>query len=687
MAKLKAQFRPIQEELPASNSPDGICLDTLNTVTDGNSVLGGRKGFDAFDLNTGTKGEILNMFVATFANGTVYVVTKRVDGKLYHWEVYPDPAPAVSAWTLIKNQWTNNLHSTADRGWFFMWADRMYYFDRIGGTKWDGTSASSTGTGVYKAGLSHNTSPLIAPAVGGGKEGHYHLTHTQYNQKTGEESAMSGFQSGGDAFTRLSGAYGGLNILNWKGYAGDYSIADNAADQLFEANAIRLYCTLGNTERIGLGAGNEQFSYITYLEMEVLKSIAGATYAPIYKSDAIMQTRPRLTNEGGQPPGARYGCWNGSRAVYLDVYPKDHTKLRNVFGAGSIATGVLMYSKARFPCMVPQTILYDITAGGDPDDRNYMVPLGGSNEIATDIAGSITGCCSIGSSFVIFTNSSTYSMSPNAMHPRVVDPIHGAIGFGPVVSTGSAVHAIGKDSWLRISREGVQNVAYEAFTPTMAAIPSTGITATVGGHYSHRGEVWFAVAKTGGTAAKAQRILIWDEGLGGLVSKFDPGNLGTAGVSAMIELSHPKQTPVMLVALDTGVILKWPGTNYTDAATDGGSAVAYACNWRGLFGQSKRGDRLKMSKIRTSMELTPAAGVTLRVAGIQNAAQAAAATGTTKLIPIATNAPAETRLDTGAAVDFDPNANGRMFAVEYLSTAQQGADWKVGDVIMEITRT
>ena len=681
MAKLKAQFRPIQEELPASNSPDGICLDTLNTVTDGNSVLGGRKGFDAFDLNTGAFGEILNMFVATFSDGDVYLITKRVDGKLYQMKQYP---VAASVWTAIADKWSN--HSTTDRGWFYMYADRMVYVDRKGGTKWYPHATDADAGTTYKAGIEATVSPTIAAESGGGKEGYYHLGYANVNQRTGEESDMMGLQ--GNVETRLSPATGGgINITNWKNSGA--GIADKTSDQNYEYDALRLYCTLGNTEHSGLGAGSEQFSYQLFQEVLVLKSVAGATFAPVYRTDQIISRNPQLANRGGQPPGSLYGCYNGSQAIYLKVYPKakDSPTLTNLGNFTTEAPDILMYSVPGYPQSVPQVRTYDI---GGINDRKNFVPRGGAHEIPSSISGLITGCGSIGNSFIVFTNSSTYSMSPNAqghMRPRIADSAHGAIGANPVVSTGSSVHAFGKDTWLRIGSGGIQNVAHETFTPTMQEIPDAGITATVGGYYSHKNQVWFAVAKTGGTAAKAQRILIFDEGLGGLVSKFDPGNLGTAGVSAMIELSHPKQTPVMLVALDTGVILKWPGTNYTDAATDGGSAVAYACNWRGLFGQSKRGDRLKMSKIRTSMETTPAAGVTLRVAGIQNAAQAAAATGTTKLIPIATNEPAETRLDTGAAVDFDPNANGRMFAVEYLSTAQQGADWKVGDVIMEITRT
>ena len=676
MATLKMQFRGIQEELPASNSPDGVCLNTLNTVIDGNSVLSGRIGFDLFDNYTagGANPSILNMFVATFADGDVYLVTKRADTFLYHRKLY---STAATAWTKITDRWGG--HYATDRGWFYMYANRMVYVDRVGGTKWHPSD------GTWKAGIEATVSPLTEAESGGGKEGWYHLGHTNVNQLTGEESDMGGLQGG--LQSRLSPATGGgINITNWKNAGA--GIADKTSDQSYEYDAVNLYCTLGNTERIGLGEGSEQFSYQLHKEVTVLKSVTGPTYAPVYRSDAIVSRAAPLANRGGQPPGSLYGCFNGSQAVYFKVYPKAKssptlTKLGNYT---TEAVGVMMYSVPGYPQMVPQVRTYDLT--GVNDLKNF-VPRGGSHEIPSGISGLVTGCAALGNSFLVFTNSSTYSMTPDGaghMRPRLADPVHGAIGLNPVVSTGGSVHAFGKDTWLRVGG-GIQNVSEDAFTPTMKAIPDTGIGVTVGGYYSHANQVWFAVAKTGGTAAKAQRILILDEGTQGLVSKFDPANLGAFGITAMVELSHPKQTPVMLLATDNGQILKWPGTNYTDAATDGGDAVAYACVWRGLYGQSMRTSALKLNQIRTSMESTPDAGITLRVAGVYNAATAATATGVTKSIIKTTNAPTETRVDSGSAITFDASSNGRMFAIEYSSTADQGADWKVGDAFVEITRT
>jgi len=682
--KLKAQFRTINNELYGNSVQSGTCLDTLNTVVDGNSTLSGRIGFDAFDLNTDTLGEILNMFVATFLDGVTYVVTKRVDGKLYHWQAYPTPA---AAWTLIKNKRASNVHSISDAGWFYMWADRMYYFDSLGGTKWDGTAASTTGTGVYKAGIEGTVGPILATLAAGAKEGWYHVTTTHYNSVTGEESILGGLQTYGSMDFRLSAdsSSGGIRIDNWCNGDGT-GICDKTADLDYEFDSHKIYVTMGNTERAGLGDGLEQYSYMFHEEMFTYtpSNLAASTnFDGIHRTDAIVATKPRLKNQGSQPPGAEYGCWNGSHAIYLQCYPKSKTSIHSATtGLTAIAPGVMMSSIRGFPCMVPQTIVF--TLAGDSKGDNVFEPFGGSNEIASDIAGLITGCASVGNSFFIFTNSSTYQATPNAwgkMKPRMIDPAHGAVGFAPVVQAGGSVHAVGHDSWLRISREGVHNAAYEAFTPTMAAIPATGITATVGGYYSHRAEVWMAVAKTGGTANKAQRILIFDERQGGLTSIFDPTNLGAKGISAMCELSTPTQSPVMLIAMDDGNILKWPGTNYTDAATDGGSAAAYACSWQGLFGQENRAYDQKLRRLDAHMKENVTDGLTLGVSGHRSAARVDTDALVTKLIPKSK----ENFVDR-ITVDFGKGLDGNLYEVKFSSTTAQGAHWRVGDMILDIDR-
>ena len=675
MAQLKAQYGPYNDELHAGGLPSGTAIDMLNTVIDSNTIIGGRLGFDVFDddIDAGpvSFGNILNMHVATFADGDVYLVTKRSDGKLYHRKLYPSDA---GAWTLIANKWPSGLHNTSDRGWFYMAADRLYYFDRVGGTKWNPDA------GVFKAGIENTQAPLITAISGGGKDGWYHVTTTNVNTKTGEESTFSGIQSGGAAESRITSSEGTIRITNW--HAGDGTgVSDKTSDQDFEFNSHNVYSTLGNTERIGLGSGVTQFSYEFYFEDWAPAPSGAGTFDGLWRMDALIVRRPMLPNTGGQPPGAEFGCYNGSQAVYFQVYPKAKWSILDLTFS-TLAEGWMMYSNPGFPASVPQTMIQDSAA---TLDRQKITPVGGAHEIQSGMDGLVTGCGFVGGTFLAFTNSSTHSFSSDGsgdMRPVVADPVRGAIGYNPVVSTGSSVHALGKDAWLRIA-DGIRDISHEQFTPTLEAIPDAGLAATTGGFYSHRGEVWFAVAKAGGTSGKAQRILIWSERKGELVAKFDPANLSTAGIKAMVELSHPTQTPVMLIALDTGVILQWPGSAYVDEVV-GSSSLGYATNWKGLFGQEQRANDRYVKRTAASMVMVPATGMTIGASGIQNAAQASGETLIEHTILPATNAPAETRLENVGAVYFDAKANGKMFVIELSSTISQGADWKIGDLLFEI---
>ena len=573
MANLKVEFRGLNSDLYGNATPSGTCISTLNTIVKGNTTLEGRQSFNVYDADSSTLGNILNMFVASFASGVTYLVTKRSDGKLYHQQVYPTKA---SVWLLIKNRHASNLHSTTDRGFFYMWADRMYYFDRIGGTKWDGTSASTTGTGVYKAGMECPKAPTIEAASGGGKDGWYHVACTLVNTKTGAESVMQGMQTGGAVNTRISSATGGINITNWRGAANTYVI--DTGNLNFEFDQVGVYCSLGNTERAGTGNGVEQFSYQMYREVVVPKTYGTTSWSGLYRMDAIIQNRLMATNHGGAPPGALFGSFNGSRAVYFEVYPKSsYSPTLAVFGANTLASGVAMYSKAGFPTMVPQDQRYDIAGAGN--DYQIIEPQGGANEISTGINGKVTGCGHVGSRFVVFTSSATYSMAMSdtgKMRVLPADLSHGAVGYGPVVQTPRSLHALGSESWLRVSSDGMRDVANDQFSSTLALIPSASRTVSVGGYYGHRNEVWFAVAKAGGTASKAQRILVYDDTRQALVSIFEPANLGTTGIKAMCELSTPTTAPVMLVAMDDGVILTYPGDDVLD-----GASSTYACHWQG----------------------------------------------------------------------------------------------------------
>ncbi|MBT7706791.1 hypothetical protein HN747_05095 [archaeon] len=694
MAQVKLQFGPYQDELDVSAFRSGAAIDTLNVTIDSNTIISGRKGFDVFNNDVGliatpavSLGKILNMFVAKFVDGDIYLVTKRSDGKLYWWKLSGTPSVG---WTLIANKWPSGLHSTTDRGWFYMHADRMIYTDSIGGTKW----SPDVSPNVWKAGIEASVGPLITAASGGGKEGWYHVTTTNVNSRTGEESIAGGLQAtvsgnGDSVESRASEGHGGFTIPNWTGktppgtYPAGTGITDKTADLDFEFDWHNVYCTMGNTELIGLGAGTEMFSYEFYLEDSVATS-TDASYSGIYRPDQLMARKPMHSYRGGQPPGAEFGCFNQTQAVYFEVYPKAKGSIPLfTFQPGNVATGLMMYSIPKHPSSVPQVSVFDIAASAL--DRERIVPAGGSNEMLSGIDGKITGVGTVGGVFFAFSETSTHQYTPasSGMHAAVVDPIRGAIGYNPVVSTPSSVHAIGKDTWLRISASGLQDISHEQFTPTIEAIPSTGIDATTGGYYTQRNEVWFAVAKAGDNPTKAQRILIWDEQKNELVAKYDPANLSTAGITSMVELAHPTQTPIMLVALDTGVILSWPGAGYDDEVV-GGDNIGYATNWRGVVGQEQRANDRYVKRVAVTNAEIPTNGIKVAMAGIQSASEAAGADLIPQSILPTTNAPKTTRLTSFQAFHFDPVANGKMFVIELSSTVDQTANWKLGDILFEI---
>jgi|GEM_PF-3344136 len=679
MSKIKCQFRGLNTDLYGNSTPSGTCLSSLNTVIDGNSTLSGRKGFDVWDNNTGSLGEILNMCKVEFASGVTYIVTKRADGKLYHWQVYPT---AAQAWTLIKNKHASNLHSTSNRGFFYFWADRLYYFDSVGGTKWDGTSASSTGTGVYKAGIESSVACTMSAASGGAMEGYYHITSSKVNTRTGEESTFTELQSGGTE-TRASAGDGGLLLTNWSG-GGTTKIKDNTNDVKFEFDAVRFWRTMGNTELMGFadsGDGVETFSYLLYEEMLVFASqVAAPTF---YRSDDTVSRNRMPTNRGGVPPGALHGCFNGSQAIYLHVYPKsrDNILLKD---SRTVFPELMMWSIPGFPASVPQVQEYDL--GGSAADAKFFYPRPWTGVTETGISGEITGCASLGGAFFIFTATQTYIARPNGdgqMSPQLLDPAHGALGVSAVVQTPRSIHALGKKSWLRIGGGSYADIARFQFSSTIDDItdPAGGADMpTVGGYYAHRDEVWFAVAKSGGTAAKAQRILIYDDTKRELVATFDPGNLSGAGIVAMCELTTPTQNPIMLLALDDGRILSWPGSTYTDLVT-GGDAQSYACSWQGIFGQEQRAYDQKLGRIDVHMKDNVPDGITLGAAGHRSASRIGLDSLSEKVIPKSK----ENKTDR-AGVCFDPYLNGNIFEVKFSSTTAQGAQWGVGDVVMDIDR-
>jgi len=669
--RLRAAFRGMNTELPADGLPSGVCTSTLNTVVEGNHNVKGRAGLEVFSSAViNTNKTILNMTVATLldtsGDAVTFVVVKASDGRLYFKDA---TAAAATAWTEIVTRTYSWTHSTTERGWFFVYANQVYYSDSSGTSKWHPGDTPDGTTYVWRAGIRSTVGPLLEAAAsddGAAKEGLYRAAISKKNTKTGEISSFA-YGPAAAVETRVSAdtPKGALGITNWDSGS---EIQDNATDLLYEWDAVTVWCTLGDTEYSGLGAGSEIVSYEFYKEVDVAYSHTGNI--GMYRADAVIAKFERPTEAGGEPPGSEFGFYNGSQALYLEVTPR---ALNGRYTAGTLCPGMFMFSLPGFPTMVPQERYHDLAT---VNDYKMVKPKPWIGVDYTGIAGAVTGCGGVGSRFIVFTENATYSLAPmndGRLFPTIIDPINGCLSKSGVVSTGRAVHALGSESWLKITTEGITNVARLRFTDTLTAIPSAGRNDTVGAPYGFRSEVWMATAKTGGTANKAQRILIYDEAKDELVGMFDPANLGTSGITAMCELAAVAQSPVMLLATDNvdAVIYKYPGSAYTDDGT------AYACHWEGYFGQESRMHKQRLTNVAVAMEDNVDDGISLRITGVQTAASSDEADAVT--------IGKEDAVQRSGA-EFDPYLNGRMFKLKISSSTSQGAEWSVADLSLDLKR-
>lgn len=652
MADWRATWRAVNTERDKNALPSGTSDIALNVVIDGTELMG-RQGFGAWNtwLSDNSK-TVLNAAIVTFANGATYVVVKLTDGFL--WFTLVDSDPSNNTFTKITDKFGG--HNTSDRGWFYFWADRLFYSDRVGVTKWYGPTPS-----VWKAGLPIGATPAVDTSGGkGGKEGYYHVYSALFNTKTQEEGLISLPSAG--TLTNLSEGDGGLQVdgTTWTAIT---------VDTDYEFDEVRMYCTMGNTEFMPLGDGVEVFSHRVYLEYVDQLSFGSAPN--LGKPDWAQDQRSRPENTGTQPPGSRTGYFNGGRAVYLDVYS----------GATALP-GVINYSLPTIPTMIPTKLF--IGFAGTYDDTTVFFPRPYDGITASGLGGGVTACGAVGDTFVAFTPTQTYWLVPSqsgALQPVIANDAQGCMSERGAVTIPGAVHALGSASWLRASKSGLQNIARYRFTDTLEEIPIAQRTKSVAAHYSHRNEVWMAVVKAGGT--KAARILIWDESRGGLMTMFDPANLGDAGIVAMKELSTVDHEPQMLVFLDDGNILNYPDGTFLD-----GASTKYACEWQGYFAQEKRHQHQHLDNIQIHMGENNGDGdpddngITLEAVGLRTSGQDLSASGVTAISKIVTK---QDEVDH-SGVEFDPNQHGHLFRIKISSTADQGAAWRVADMILSVQK-
>lgn len=649
MGNVRATFRDLNTERDKNALPSGTSDIALNVVIDG-TTLKGREGFGAWN----TSGLVpLNAALATFSDGVTYMVIKATDGFLY-WMLV-DSTPSDNTWTKITDKFVG--HDKTDRGWFYFWADRLYFSDRNGVTKWYGPTPA-----VWKAGIGMAEKPKVEAAATGGKEGYYHVAATWLNTATNEEGLLSLASEG--ALTYLSEGNGALTIegTEWTALG---------ANTDYEYDQIRIYCTLGNTEFMGLGDGTEVNSGRFYLDYTRTKGANFGTAPAIGKPDFAQDRRTRIENTGTEPIGSRTGFFNGGRAVYMDVYP-----------SGTSTPGQFVYSLPDIPTMIPLRQLYGYDAAYDDTTTFFPRPYEGHG--SAPLGGAVTGCGAVGSAFVVFTPTQTFWLLPSrsgALQPVIAHRSQGCMSECGCVTTPNAVHALGNISWLRVARGGMQNIARYRFTPTLKEIPAGQRAKSVSASFSDRDEIWMAVVKSGGT--KATRILIWDEGRQGLTTIFEPANLGSAGIVAMCELSTPDHEPQMLIVLDNGKILNYPDGTFLDGSSD-----AYACTWRGYFAQEKRHQWQRLCKIHLHMGdnngsgIPADVGISLESVGLRTSGQDLTAS---QVNPVTKKVTKQDEVDH-SGVEFNPNANGNLFRIQISSSTDQGAAWEVVDMILDINK-
>ena len=641
MPTLRTSFGGLLTDLPANRIPSGSADIALNVTVDGGR-LQKRSGFaeleDAVSSTTG----VIFLDTATFANGDVYIIVKLSNGKLYRRKVYPTDAGSFSQIT------TSTTHNSGDIGWSFMYADRWHYFDRGGGSRWNPDVNSGT---AYKAGLPRpSTGPLPLAAKSGGMEGYYQIYYTYRNSSTREESAPSGTHS--EFSTWASTEYGGALISNSNSIVG--------ANTTYEWDRIVYYSSFGSTEYLGAGSGYANPTYRAYEAKEVAK--AGGTHS-LVRGDAALPTDKPLPFAGGEPPGAKVGCFNERYGIYGQVY--DGT---------SLVPGVMRFSIPGYPTMVPKRQDYS----GRIVDPNPWV-----GETLTACKGPMTGIHYGGGTTALFTPTSAYqigSMSDARLYARKISDSRGCVTEGAAVGTPSGIHSLGVKSWLLITSQSVQDIAQYRFSTTLADIPAASLDKTRAGYYSYADQVWVAVVKSGGTVAK--RILVYDAGSGSVIGNkpigalvvFEPVGLGTSeGIAAMTELSVPNAEPKMLLGTSTGRILSYPDTTAQDGPV--ASKSNYACQWRGYFGQESISRQQRLDSVEVHTGSNAANNVSVKARGLRTGSFAGATQAGENIV-------ANNNLQQ-FKIAFD-RQDARMFQLDITSANTVASQWDITDVVYKI---
>ena len=503
MAFLKTTFRGLNTDEPVNHLKSGTARESRNVIFEG-SLLQGRFGFDQWVANVGhgvLKGCVVEFAsrkavadgAAVFYEGECYTVLKADNGELYYANVWDGSAAVVpSSWTALDDRWEG--HNTSDHGHFFTADDRLYYFDRKGGTKWSPTtfykydSASDDepayGEGAedaaWKAGIASTKGALLTAASGGAMNGFYRVAAIKKDSRTRDTSIYP--DPAAEAVeTRPFDSGGGFTVHNWT-TGGAESIRDDTSDLDYEWDTLVLGGTMGASEqRFDAEAPSFQF----FPHTEIARTQAADPALGTQDETIRFLSRGRaFANAGGTPPGCRHVAWNGQYALYGNTYDS----------SGNPAPGQLMYSLPRHPAMVPGEQTYAVG-----DYVTTVQPRPWVGMMPTAISGRIMGIGCVGSGFLVFTQNDAFSVVPSRIDGRL-RCVRTRIGMGAVsesgvVSTSHGAHALGTDTWVFASSEGARDVADDKFASTLLEIPAAQRANSILAACPFRNEVWAAVAR------------------------------------------------------------------------------------------------------------------------------------------------------------------------------------------------
>ena len=649
MRRLHTIFAGLNTDMSPHRVPSGTATAATD-VTVENGHLKKRSGFGMYEDDVdGAAKSVLNIFTARFADGSTYIVAKMADKFLYQRKVYPSPA---ASFTKITDKWSG--HSATEMGWFYMEADRLYYFDSVGGTKWHPSA------GVWKAGIGQPTTrPGLALAGRGEKDGWYHVVYSYRDERTQDEGVF-----GPVGWDVSNNSPLEVRIDGPGGSDGGITATLTAIPANYEADQYVVYCTVGNTEWIGKAGGVQCFSHEYYEDVIVATASAGMN-----KADHVLKTKKKAVNSGGLPPASKWGCYDGVQAVY----------------GGLSALGKLLYSIPGHATMVPALKNYTQGTGTQGDDSTTVDPEPYVGEILAGSDGDyIELACGAGA-IVAYTAVGTYLLRPDdsgEMTTVVSDLGRGCAGHGAAVGTPYGVHAIGYRCWTVTTPRGTVDLSKRRFATTLATIPAGYESSTRMGYYSWKDEVWAAYVPTGATVATS--ILVWDRSggpindgrpTGSLVQFNLAGMTAGEGVTSICELRYEGAEPTMLLGTNKGRVLQYPDSvGDTNAA---GTRVHYSADWTGYFGQEYLGYQQRLRGIETFAGSNVADNVTVNLRALRTAGETRAAED----VLLAKSNQVQRSFTNFNKIDA------RLFQVQYTSTSAVESIWDIEDQVILLDRT